>query len=353
MKAQRVRHLSTPRCGRRGFTLIEMLVVISMIGVLVGLLLPAVQRAREAAARVQCMNNMKQLGLGLHEQASQSGRFPSSGLGLDRSTGNPVFDTKSTFTAILPYIEYGDVYDRFDLTYPYNDAANAPGNPAAAKYAVPTFLCPSNPVRPSTGRDRLGYGYTDYMAIAYVDIDPAATAGSLVRNATYPTSLTSGVLKPGGSAPEEIRDGLSLTVGIFEAVGRSESYYTTRFDDPVGTDLLPPGSTKRCPWRWAEPTSSGGISGPPGATYGQRRLRMISNYVQPLGGPPGCPWTVTNCGPNDEPFSFHGNGCNALFMDGHVKFLSDAIDPLVLRCLTTPAEGRPPADVNGNSFMDY
>src|SRR5262245_11457099 len=154
--------------GRKGFTLIELLVVIAIIGILVALLIPAVQKAREAAARTQCVNNLKQMGLALHNFADRNGRFPTSGEGVDVAGTGTAFDLQSTFTHILPFIEAGDIYANYDMNTPYNGSA---GNIAAAKSVIQTYLCPTNPARPASGRDSLGYGYCDYMPIAYTDIN--------------------------------------------------------------------------------------------------------------------------------------------------------------------------------------
>src|SRR5262245_35573763 len=92
--------------GRKGFTLIELLV--SIIGMLVAMLVPAVQKAREAAARTQSYNNLKQVGLALHNYADRNARFPTSGEGVDVAVTGTAFDMQSMFTLILPFVEAGD-----------------------------------------------------------------------------------------------------------------------------------------------------------------------------------------------------------------------------------------------------
>src|SRR5581483_6008177 len=217
--------------ARAGFTLVELLVVIAIIGILVSLTLPAVQKAREAAARTQCQNNLKQIGLALHNFMDKNSRFPTSGEGVivtGASAGTTGFDTHSMFTHILPFVEHGDIYNMMDLSQPYNGSA---ANIAAAKNVISQFICPSNAIRPQNGKDSLGYGYCDYMPIAYVDIDAAGVTGTLVRNTTFPGNKSPGALKLGGSVPGEISDRLSLTVALVKDVGRSETYYTQKYTD--------------------------------------------------------------------------------------------------------------------------
>jgi prepilin-type N-terminal cleavage/methylation domain-containing protein/prepilin-type processing-associated H-X9-DG protein len=350
--------IGSHRALRRAFTLIELLVVIAIIAVLIAILLPAVQKVREAASRSTCSNNLKQLGIAMHMYGDQNqGIFPYSGQTVDAvSAGAIGFQTHSLFTLLLPFIEHEDIYNSFDIRYTYLDTT-VPGNAAAARNIVPTFLCPSNPLRPQPGADSLGYGYCDYAAIGFTDINalgtgnvqdvtlPNRTAGALSLNqqGAYDAAGNATGRKENGPRILEIKDGLSKTIAVCEDVGRSETYHTTKFTDPFGTtnasQLI--GAPSRNNWRWADSNTGIGVSGPPGATFGMAGLRIINNNKKPFGGPASCPWTTNNCGPNNEPFSFHGTGANHLFCDGHVSFLSETIDPLAYRKLLTPSEGLP------------
>lgn len=294
---------------RKGFTLIELLVVIAILGVLIGLLLPAVQKVRAAAVRVKCSNQLRQLGIGLHNYESANGHLPSSGQGTNYATSPPsvAFELHSTFTLLLPYLEQENVYRQFDLTKAYNAT---PGNQAAAKTALTLLICPSNALRPQP-TDSQGYGCTDYGPIYYVDVDPATGQ----RNKF---SRADGGLILGKQSVLSITDGTSNTIAIGEVVGRNEAM-TMPYPDPLGG--------MRQIHRWAEPDCAFGIS------------MGINNNSSPFGGPPSCPWTTNNCGPNEEIFSFHPGGAHVVFCDGHVAFLREAMDPRTLRKLVTRAGG--------------
>jgi prepilin-type N-terminal cleavage/methylation domain-containing protein len=356
---------------RVGFTLIELLVVIAIIAVLVSLLLPAVQQAREAARRSQCKNNLKQMGLAIHNYEGTYSRFPSSGESTDENAigGKTVrrFFPVSFFVAILPFVDQSPIANGWNYNVHYTNSANS-NNALLAKSRIPLYVCPTNGI---TQPDQLGYGLTDYMPIAYVDYDANGLRGG---SAAY-TPNVPGFDFAGGlgfcKTISQTTDGLSNTILVIEDSSRPTNnggsydisgvdgngrsvllgvpsgstaatyvlYDTTQLNSTKNATPYIAGGTFGVPGRWADPDSGSGISGPPNMT-GQ----FINNNRTPPGGPPTCLWNVNNCGSNDEPFSQHVGGCQCLLGDGSVRFLSENLNFNTLRVLANPKDGTPVGD---------
>jgi prepilin-type N-terminal cleavage/methylation domain-containing protein/prepilin-type processing-associated H-X9-DG protein len=350
---------------RSGFTLIELLVVIAIIGVLIALLLPAVQAAREAARRAQCTNNLKQMGLALHNYESGNGCFPPGGestyfngnafLNGSASNGGTQFvDGVAVFPRLLQYIEGNTIFNAINFSLEYNSQGG--GNLTAYTSVVNVFLCPSSVRQPSGGRDSLdpydnaqqkvlrqGYGVQDYGPTVYTDIDPFGRGGQFGSGPPTPyrnkSARSDGMLKQGKTTIAEITDGTSNTIAIAEDAGRDarfaspypESYYNGILSPRPTTDPYGyPQTGYRRYWRWGEPDSAFGVSG------------QVNNKYRPMYGAewdPANPTAGNNAGANDEIFSFHPGGANVLFGDGSVKFLKDTTNVLTLRQLVTPNGG--------------
>ena len=337
----------------RGFTLIELLVVIAIIAILIALLLPAVQQAREAARRSSCKNNMKQLGLAMHNYLDTFSRLPTSGEGVNTAGTTTNFFTTSFFSSILPQVEQTAIATKWNYSLPYNNTTGTVSNSSLAKNSIAAFLCPSNGNYDENGND--GYGQTDYMPIAYCDIHPITG----VQNAA---AKKQGFLKWDCARIADCTDGTSNTIAIFEDAGRPAGtvgkYNATAGDAAViqpassltfwtrGNDWKIGGATSPkmnlAPNRWADPDSGSGVSGATNATgYVNSAGQLLNNNSSPKGGPTTCPWTTNNCGPNDEPFSFHTGGVQALLGDGGVRFVSENIDRATVGRLCVGSDGNP------------
>ncbi|MCY2936742.1 MAG: DUF1559 domain-containing protein [Planctomycetota bacterium] len=361
--------LNPVRARRQAFTLIELLVVIAIIAVLVGLLVPAVQKVREAANNMSCTNNMKQLGLAMHNYQSSYGFLPTSGEGnANTSPPSTAFDVHSTITHLLAFIEQDAAYKQFDIRFPYDHPVNIANG--AGKVVIKGLLCPSYGIKP----DPQMYGNTDYMCVAYVDIDPITgcrctlsspnscalyrvpgmlTPHYLVTNSgtssppditTVSTDNPAVVVKGQGRSVAAILDGSSNTVAMIEDAGKAHesiSPYMVANYKAYGSSGSPSPSGLRNNYRWAEPDNGNGVSGPHKATDSQKA--QVNNHKQIVGGGPACPWSLNNCGPNDEPFSFHIGGVNAVWGDGSVRRVNESITPQILRAFCTPEGGEPVA----------
>jgi prepilin-type N-terminal cleavage/methylation domain-containing protein/prepilin-type processing-associated H-X9-DG protein len=363
--------------SKRGFTLIELLVVIAIIAVLIGLLLPAVQKVREAAARSTCQNNLKQIGTAVHDYESAHGYLPHPGQCDSTGGAATVYMTQSTPTLLLPYIEQGSVYNMMDhsLTFAqmagagyvtaqlhpnsrgrvYNDPAS-PSTVAAAKTHIKIYVCPSTPMSPA-GRSPDGYGCWDYMFVAVSDIEDgsAGTPPASTPVGTRPTVIArrtlmtvQGMLSCDGRTFQTVRDGSSNTILCIEDAGRAHpnagafASLSSR-PSPITEGVQWSGGATggRRMYAWADPDAgTNGLSGPSNALAPGSRVAAINQYASPIGGPPECRWSQNNCGPNDEPFSFHSGGANVLMGDGSVRMLSPRLNALTLKWLAGSDDGQ-------------
>ena len=295
-----------------GFGLVELLVVITIIGILTALLLPAVQAAREAARRMQCANNLKQIGLALHTYESACGTFPPGGL-LAGSVGQPICGF-SWWVRILPYVEQKNIYDQFDQSTGFV-GADAHNRDLLHDVGFFFMYCPSSTLPPEVLMD------PPYNA----NIPERHLRGNLrLRGTGRPTAqdldasllpgawgvtgrISSGgvLVEYGGIAATEITDGLSNTIVVGE---QSDWLSTGGSEDDCRADL-----------------GHGFSMGPCGAATDQRtfNLTCVKYHINDKSTSEA---GACNSGPNSPIQSAHPGGAQVLFADGSVQFLIDALD---------------------------
>lgn len=293
-----------------GFTLVELLVVLTIIGILLALLLPAVQSTREAAHRVTCQNRLRQIGVALHSHHQAVGSFPPSSQSTPQPHGWVVF--------LLPYIDQVNLADRYNWKVAWNHAENQ----EAINVQLPLLRCPSTPGG-ARRIDKIGGNKT----AATSDYAPIDGVSSVLKKAGLVTNLNNtagGLSRDRGVRLTEIRDGPSFTLLIAEDSGRPE-FYTATGDRPLENDPQCGNSAVRNGRvegaGWADPGSPSPLHG------------FTANGLQ-------CPGPCAiNCTNNNETFAFHPGGANAVFADGAVHFLNQSIDIKVYAALITRNNG--------------
>ena len=290
-----------------GFTLVELLVVIAIIGILIALLLPAVQAAREAARRVKCLNNTKQLGLACHQYHDSHGQFPAR-----------CKNQYSRLPLLLPYIEQQPLADAFDKgrTFYHSYNRGVSGTP------VSTFMCPSVP----GGSHRMitvngiEAAVCDYAAPTAVSLE-LADRGYITR----PTSNLGALANVEGvNDLTQIRDGTSKTILFTEDAGRPEHW--TRSGRHTGNNDNGCGNYD---------VTNGYVLGAGWADW--RRDIPVHGFTEDgLRCPGRC---AVNCTNNNESFSFHTDGIHVTLADGSSRFISESIDMRIFAALVTRAGG--------------
>jgi prepilin-type N-terminal cleavage/methylation domain-containing protein/prepilin-type processing-associated H-X9-DG protein len=283
---------------QRGFTLIELLVVIAIIAILIALLAPAVQQAREAARRIQCRNNLKQMGLAIHNYHDLYGTFPNANANSTLSGG-------SLFTSILPLIDHGNAYSHYDFSRTNSD----PHNVEVTGQVISTYLCPSSPQRRpvpgcDTDRGRAPGNYAICIGTRpynpYWAFIPGTPRPDLDGAIVYTDSNS------GGTRFRDFTDGTSSTLLVGETAYNLPDY---KF-------------------------SSGSCSGQPRYSF--------TYWSVPYPGSTACttryginPRDVADDGVYDQNWintfrSDHAGGVQFTFADGSVHFLSENIDAGIL-----------------------
>ena len=329
-------------CRARGFTLVELLVVIAIIGILLSLLLPAVQAAREAARRTQCANNMKQLGLAMHNHIVVHGALPANG--VFAYSGSAVVSTSpwSALARLLPYVEQENLSRAIDFSTGYNT------QPAISSKRIGTFLCPGeindrgNGTDPTYGNKHWTLNYAVNQGTWSVLTGKAA--GMRPSDGAFSSSRT--------TSPADFLDGLSNTLALAEVKG-----FTNRVTAASSTAVLnPPPAPPSAPGDVL--SFSLGAFDPVKYTH----VEWVDGKIHETGFttvfPPNTVVRYVDGGTNyDVDFvtatessvgdtyaavtarSYHPGGVNALLMDGSVRFASSNTRQDVWRAMGTRAGG--------------
>lgn len=309
------------RCSR-GFTLIELLVVIAIIGVLVGLLLAAVQRVREAASRIQCQNNLKQVGLALHNYHAVADAFPPGG--MTTPAGGYGF---SFWIHLLPMMEQDNLDKALDKSSPVTGwvsagpgwAGNLHNRTALYKKPLPILYCPSSslPMFVLTDPEHDAWVFsTTYAGVAGATSHPTATTIS-----SHGIASQGGVLIVGRRVRlREVADGTSNTLAVVEQSDSCRDASGASFD-----------CRSDCYHGFSMGPRNDGWGRHFNLTTVRHRLNEKSGTAAGVGG---------NCGANSPVQSVHPGGANVLLCDGSARYLAESITPATLFNLADRDDGR-------------
>jgi prepilin-type N-terminal cleavage/methylation domain-containing protein/prepilin-type processing-associated H-X9-DG protein len=323
---------------KRGFTLVELLVVIAIIGVLVALLLPAIQAAREAARRSQCVNNMKQLGLAFMNYESAKKEFPLATINPDPTLPPPLPGVNNWAPYVLPYLEQGNLVADYDLGVDWWREPNR----TIVQNRLALLLCPSTPIQErvqdkpeSTPPNKTG-ACGDYFVPTgvHMDINSSLPADQQVVNYNEKLSDGNDNLVLDGVIAEQyefnkhneiktIVDGLSNTIMAGECAGREDVYRGREFF-PVAYTGTPAVRARGGAWATTDNPYPIGLRNPWKANFGAIPGNLSINNSNEWG----------HCY-----YSFHPSGANFTFADGSVRFFSEDTDLRTLADITTRAGG--------------
>jgi prepilin-type processing-associated H-X9-DG protein len=341
-----------------GFTIVELLVAIGIITVLMALLFPAVQSAREAARRAQCANNLRQLGLALHLYHDTHAALPPAIV----SSSTNVTDADATgYTLLLPYLEQTNLRDLYDFDEPWS----APANYQAVGVEVPVFFCPTNRAH---GQLALAPFVTQWG----VPLPPLAACcdyafcrganGAVHRDWQRIPHQVQGVFnivrpaEKGGVRLGHVRDGLSNTLAMGDAAGGTAVYLARDLANP-SRSVVDPLTGQAVPLEQSWSAASMSDSGHPWfgsvmAVTAQYGLPP-DPHDEPMNRRPVTPTVYTGASSGDNSTladaisgfrSLHPRGCNFLFCDSSVRFLQQTIAPEAYRAMSTCAGGEPPGE---------
>jgi prepilin-type N-terminal cleavage/methylation domain-containing protein/prepilin-type processing-associated H-X9-DG protein len=326
----------------KAFTLIELLIVIAIIAILIGLLLPAVQKVRGAAARIQCANNLKQIGLAAHNAMDSLGSLPANGNYVFQGSGVVTTNAWSAMARILPQIEQENLFKQIDFAVNYN------AQPGISSKRVGTFICPSEQ------NDR-GYGTDPTFGHKHWPICYAVNQGTwpVLTAKSSAMRVGDGAFGPNrGYRPGDFSDGMSQTLAAAEVKAFTNRIAGASNSTVFATPPAPPATPQdlsRFALALVNPNAFTHVEWVDGKVHEtgfttvftpNTRVRHVSN---------GTEYDVdlilaTESNPGDTyaavtARSYHSGGVNVLMMDGSVRFVTDSIGSLTWRALGTRSGG--------------